>query len=301
MKLWTILLFFLPSILGDSVFDELESNDLIPISTRSREELPKCSGNSICGFLQANNKGLTSVQYCECGAGSTCPLEWDQFDGQSISQATSDQYKFCGQAPKLEECRSESQIAYTSYQKYKGDAKVLIRDEIHCVCPFGSSYQDVKFNFKDEGIFEIVEIDYYCLPLVECNVTDTCKDITEKPGEYVVNPKCICPGSMVCSSTTDRFATTERMGNMILHKIQCQPPKGRGKYEDLYRLLQNLPESSNLEAEKRKVKQIIRMQQELSPEKSRQKNRSSKAQKTSKNQEKPVRWGPALGMFGGWK
>ncbi len=38
-------------------------------------------------------QGLTSVQYCECGAGSTCPLEWDQFDGQSISQATSDQYK----------------------------------------------------------------------------------------------------------------------------------------------------------------------------------------------------------------
>ena len=34
-----------------------------------------------------------------------------------------------------------------------------------------------------------------------------------------------------------------------------------GKYEDLYRLLLNLPESSNLEAEKRKVKQIIRMQQ----------------------------------------
>ena len=38
-------------------------------------------------------QGLTSVEYCECGAGSTCPLEWDQFDGQSISQATSDQYK----------------------------------------------------------------------------------------------------------------------------------------------------------------------------------------------------------------
>ena len=38
--------------------------------------------------------------------------------------------QFCGQAPKLEECRSDSQVAYTSYQKYKGDVKVLIRSDI---------------------------------------------------------------------------------------------------------------------------------------------------------------------------
>ena len=38
-------------------------------------------------------QGLTSVQYCSCANGSPCPLQWDQFDGQSVSQAKSDQYK----------------------------------------------------------------------------------------------------------------------------------------------------------------------------------------------------------------
>ena len=60
------------------------------------QELPTCVGNSICSFLQANDQGVTAVQYCECGGrtgGRACPQRWDQFDGQSITQSQSDQYK----------------------------------------------------------------------------------------------------------------------------------------------------------------------------------------------------------------
>ena len=37
---------------------------------------------------------MSVVRYCECGAPSLqCPVKWDQFDGKSITQSQSDQYK----------------------------------------------------------------------------------------------------------------------------------------------------------------------------------------------------------------
>ena len=84
-----------------------------------------CDGNSICSFLQANNhvrpqakhvewnvcpqpqdplvwkvnaakilfKGVNVVEYCKCKGFSECSTQWDPYDGKSITQAQSDQYK----------------------------------------------------------------------------------------------------------------------------------------------------------------------------------------------------------------
>jgi hypothetical protein len=55
-----------------------------------------CLGNSVCGFLQANSKGVSSFPYCNCTntiGGEECPLNWDTYDGKSITQSVSDQYK----------------------------------------------------------------------------------------------------------------------------------------------------------------------------------------------------------------
>ncbi len=52
-----------------------------------------CFGNSVCGFLQVNNRGITSTTYCECGNNFVCPMTWDPLDGQSVVQGKQDQYK----------------------------------------------------------------------------------------------------------------------------------------------------------------------------------------------------------------
>ena len=39
-------------------------------------------------------QGVSVVRYCDCGAPALqCPVKWDQFDGKSITQSQSDQYK----------------------------------------------------------------------------------------------------------------------------------------------------------------------------------------------------------------
>jgi hypothetical protein len=35
--------------------------------------------------------------------------------------------QYCGSAPSLPECRSHKEVAYSSYQKYNGDDKILMK------------------------------------------------------------------------------------------------------------------------------------------------------------------------------
>ena len=56
------------------------------------QKLTPCLGNSVCGILQANSKGVTKVPYCNCSL-AECPMTWDPYDGKSLTQSTSDQYK----------------------------------------------------------------------------------------------------------------------------------------------------------------------------------------------------------------
>ena len=56
------------------------------------QELSNCVGNSVCGFLQANAKGVSTFPLCNCTT-SECPLNWDPYDGKSVTQSASDQYK----------------------------------------------------------------------------------------------------------------------------------------------------------------------------------------------------------------
>ena len=44
----------------------------------------------ICCYLQ----GVSVVRYCQCSSlALQCPVRWDAFDGKSITQSQSDQYK----------------------------------------------------------------------------------------------------------------------------------------------------------------------------------------------------------------
>ena len=99
---------------------------------------------------------------------------------------------------------------------------------------------DTKYDFSMDGADSIVKIDYFCLPvsinptnqlwpypgpllqLLPCNKTQFCKDITAKPGEYIVNPKCLCQDGLVCPTITDRGVETSRFGELTIHNIKCQ-------------------------------------------------------------------------------
>lgn len=212
-----------------------QSNLLIPIPHK-KHPAARCVGNSICSFLQANSHGVNVVSYCNCPGQTQCSVEWDPYDGKSITQSQSDQYKYCERAPLVDKCTRADQIAYTSQQEYLGDEKVQSRDVIHCECPDGHNYLDTKYDFQEEDPVTIVTVDYYCLPLKPCNATDFCKDVTVKPGEYIVNPKCLCPTGLACPSITKKRLKKTLIGDMELQNIMCQVPlTGRDRlYSELY-------------------------------------------------------------------
>jgi len=308
----------LPAALGGIIDESIQSNELLPKESIRSESLPMCEGNSICGFLQANYKGLTHVAYCNCQGRSTCSGQWDQLDGQSITQAKSDQYKYCGRAPKVPVCRSAKQVAYTSVQKYLGDDKIAMKDELHCSCPFGSSYQDTKFDIKDVGPYEVWEIAYYCMPLKQCNGTETCKDITEKPGQYIVNPKCLCGEDKVCPSMSYRNGETQRLGNSYLHRVQCEAsPGARGgqryghaahRLTDLYRQRQaGRQQASRVNAASEGTgssagdyyTDMLEADIDYDMKQQQQQDGGLKKRSMTGGVRYP-RWGPALGLFGTW-
>merc|ERR1712110_307076 len=58
-----------------------------------------------------------------------------------------------------------------------------------------------------------------------------------KPGQYIVNPKCLCGNGLACPSVTKKGETKTLLGaNMELQQITCQEPSretGR-RLSDLY-------------------------------------------------------------------
>ena len=60
--------------------------------------VPSCKPTPrYCFLLQINSwtffKGVNVVEYCKCEGFSKCSTSWDPYDGKSITQAQSDQYK----------------------------------------------------------------------------------------------------------------------------------------------------------------------------------------------------------------
>ena len=49
------------------------------------------------------------------------------------------------------------------------------------------------------------ELKLFQLPA--CNASEVCKDVTVKPGQYIVNPKCLCENGLACPSVTKKGVT----------------------------------------------------------------------------------------------
>merc|ERR1719278_2212276 len=150
-----------------------------------------------------------------------------------LSQAT----RFTVSAPAVQKCSSTEEVAYTSLQIFQGETKIESSDKIHCVCPDGHNYLDTEYKFREDGEISEMLVNYFCLPLPACNASEVCKDVTVKPGQYIVNPKCLCENGLACPSVTKKGVTKTLLGaNMELQQITCQKPMGATGHRlaDLY-------------------------------------------------------------------
>ena len=60
-------------------------------SARSNEEYQICPKD--VKISPKYLKGVNVVEYCKCEGFTDCSTQWDPYDGKSITQAQSDQYK----------------------------------------------------------------------------------------------------------------------------------------------------------------------------------------------------------------
>ncbi|ODN03938.1 hypothetical protein Ocin01_02734 [Orchesella cincta] len=127
-------------------------------------QAPICAPDSICGYLQANVRGINYQRLCACPSGfPSCPMSWDSDDGHSVTQG-SDQYKFCGRHPSLTTCE-QNQAAYSTRMEYSKSTDELFAkvDRLHCVCPEDHNYVLAHQNWGEaDPDIEAVEFSYTC-------------------------------------------------------------------------------------------------------------------------------------------
>ena len=89
------------------MFNKKYPNEEYQICRKDVERSPKCSKgvnmveycNSRADEKEKNKnitncwKGVNVVEYCKCEGFTDCSTQWDPYDGKSITQAQSDQYK----------------------------------------------------------------------------------------------------------------------------------------------------------------------------------------------------------------
>ena len=78
------------------------------------EDLASCLGNSVCGLLQVNARGVSKIPHCNCTT-TECPMNWDPFDGKSLTQSISDQYKVSTYTNAVAAGMKESEFSVLSF------------------------------------------------------------------------------------------------------------------------------------------------------------------------------------------
>ena len=174
-------------------------------------------------------------------------------------------FQYCEESPlELPTCSFEDEgPSYTSLQYYDKwtREKMLLKDDIRCLCPEKYNYLDTRYKFMAKGHYDIVVTNYYCLPvsltfllkivklsfwnhtspnfqLMDCNPGEICKEITDLPGEFLVNPKCLCPLDMSCPSLDPQNVETIIFDDhSIVHNVRCEMTSRVSKMRNLGELL----------------------------------------------------------------
>jgi len=202
------------AIYPDESENEIQVREYEPV-----QSLPACLENSVCGYLQVNSRGISRENWCTCKH-STCPMEWDERDGHSVTQG-SDQYKYCGTAPELKSCKL-GDVAYTNAQRYLGEELIAKYDKMYCECSGHNKLGEPQVDFQMEGEILILNSIYKCVELPLCGDGDICKAITETSTSLIVKVECQCPYPQSCPSSTNKLAKVEKVGKGLYKQVQCQ-------------------------------------------------------------------------------
>ncbi|CAM1296241.1 Uncharacterised protein g1509 [Pycnogonum litorale] len=184
---------------------------------------------------------FTFIPLCECLGKRSCPEEWEKdpklpWLGMTASSTAithgETQYKFCFDnvpTDKIEPCKTESttgrqkyvgvppprrrrqsQIFYSVYVLYVGEATVMNDHRINCICPatHDLKYMDMKEGDLGDGITALTAS--YTCSLPECEPEEPCQSMMIKPF-YFSHGRCSCPNSKSCPSkitdSSTRFDT----------------------------------------------------------------------------------------------
>ena len=82
---------------------------------------------------------------------------------------------------------------------------------------------------------------------MDCNPGEICKEITDLPGEFLVNPKCLCPLEMSCPSLDPQNVETIIFDDhTIVHNVRCEMTSRVSKMRNLGELLAIPPEKRRM-------------------------------------------------------
>jgi len=220
---FTIFSQFFVLLVSAKSFTNSESNEIMG-EPNPWLDVPTCTHNTACGYLQANVKGINKQPMCACpNHMGPCPFVWDSYDGHSVTQG-SDQYKYCGKAPVLSEC-IPGQLAYKSVQRYNTLTwDVEERSEtLHCVCPEGFTYEPQDVNEEESSFHHTIIGTYACEKQKTCTDGDPCKTISESPQSFLVNNKCSCPKGLSCPTlSASKSGTLEFFPGSAVKLVRCQ-------------------------------------------------------------------------------
>ncbi|XP_023222211.1 uncharacterized protein LOC111623746 [Centruroides sculpturatus] len=190
---------------------------------REFKDLPLCERNTVCGYVQLNRRGVSSIELCRC-PDESCPLIWDLMDGRTIAHGN-DQYKYCSSSPQLELCNTHDTV-YSSYVEMSAlTGQTLISNiYVHCVCPptYLFTPNNTVFHQYQNGIMAI-RTSYLCKPPPLCGLGDTCMAITETYSDEnsFVTRKCACPLGYFCPNDIRLSWQREVMDKGVFYKMQC--------------------------------------------------------------------------------
>ena len=73
---------------------------------------------------------------------------------------------------------------------------------------------------------------------MDCNPGEICKEITDLPGEFLVNPKCLCPLEMSCPTLDPQNVETIIFDDhTLVHNVRCEMTSRVSKMRNLGELL----------------------------------------------------------------
>ncbi|KAF2367200.1 Antagonist of EGFR signaling Argos [Trinorchestia longiramus] len=163
----------------------------------SEEDLPVCSGHSVCNKISTYSTPYAE-RMCRCPGATKCSTSLDANDGYTVVDKNL-QFKMCEPAKKLPQCKLFGEVAYTRIF-YPDNVTQTI---VHCTCPKNAVtyvvHKDPYRSSKGYGYF----YSFACSPLqLVCKRKEPCRLFSARKRsdfeEVTTTVLCRCPSNRSC-------------------------------------------------------------------------------------------------------